>query len=99
MSTNPKFIIHSFEQILRFTRVPWSNLSSDRREQLYFNVGALAGLLDLGKESSYDIIGQFRVGDMSSKEIEIYFREMAKGMSTKMQLLMALSEDNINRDF
>jgi hypothetical protein len=46
----------------------WEDLSSDRQNQLYFNVGALAVVLNLGKEYSCDIIeylnGKYLAGDM-----------------------------------
>jgi hypothetical protein len=73
-----QFTKHSFEQIIRFTRVPWEELSSDRREQLYFNAGSLAALLSLGKEQSYDLFEKFKLGKVTPQEIEFHFLKLAQ---------------------
>ncbi|MEN1726884.1 MAG: hypothetical protein AAGJ52_00465 [Pseudomonadota bacterium] len=66
MSTTDSFIVHSAEQVLRFTRADnWDALPEARKVQLGFNLGVLALGLGLEKEDSFDALTATREGRLS----------------------------------
>lgn len=85
-------VSHFFEQVLRFTKVPWEELSPERRDQLCFNIGTIVGSLNLRKEDGYNIMVSLREGKIDHLQANQYFEFLAD----KHKLI--LDYDNIDRD-
>jgi hypothetical protein len=77
VSTPDPFIVHSAEQVLRFTRADrWDDLSEARKVQLGFNLGVLALGLGLSKEDSYLALTEAREGKISMSEFRDHILEL-----------------------
>ncbi len=75
--TREEFVTHACEQILRFARVSkWDDLSEELKEQLGFNMGAMALGLNLSKEDGFLALSKARQGSISMEK----FREHVKSM-------------------
>ncbi len=89
-----EFIIHSCEQVLRFTRVGrWDDLSEERKVQLAFNMGAMALGLNLTKDESFQILSNAREGKITM----LAFRSHLQSLITKHQV--KVDETRIARPF
>jgi len=77
MNPNKEFIVHSAEQVLRFTRVDrWDDLPETRKVQLGFNLGVLALGLDLEKADSFDALTAAREGRLSMTAFRSHLLEV-----------------------
>jgi hypothetical protein len=77
MSTPDPFIIHSAEQVLRFSRADqWDDLSEARKVQLGFNMGVLALGLGLSKEESFMALTDAREGRISMNAFRNHLLEL-----------------------
>jgi hypothetical protein len=89
-----KFIIHSCEQMLRFSRVKeWGDLSEERKVQLGFNMGVMAHGLNLSKEDSYTALSNLREGVITMP----VFREHIQSIVNLHQI--EVDEVNISKPF
>ena len=76
------FVIHSCEQVLRFTLVAlWDDLSEERKVQLGFNVGVIALGLNLTKAEGFDALVNARQGLISMQA----FRDHLMALITSLQ--------------
>ena len=70
-----QFVIHSCEQVLRFSSVPrWNDLSEERKIQLSFNLGAMVHALELSKEQGWDQLDQLRSGSLDTATFNKHIR-------------------------
>jgi hypothetical protein len=71
------FVIHSCEQVIRFTRVEkWNDLSEERKVQLGFNMGVMALGLGLKKEDSFLALSNAREGKISMQTFQEHLRAL-----------------------
>lgn len=88
------FVIHSCEQVLRFTRVDkWEDLSEERKVQLGFNMGVMSLGLSLTKEEGFLALSKAREGSMSMPELHKHLESLIKSHGVKV------AEENIVRPF
>jgi hypothetical protein len=88
------FLVHSAEQVLRFTRVAaWDDLSEERKVQLGFNLGALVKGLGLSKADGYDVMTQARLGQLPMAQMRAHFADIIARRG------LAVQEEKILRDF
>lgn len=72
-----ELLIHSCEQVLRFSRAQrWDDLSEERKVQLGYNMGAMAHALKLPKMDSFDSLTAAREGKMTMPEFHQHLREL-----------------------
>ena len=72
-----EFIIHSCEQVLRFTQAKqWNDLSEERKVQLGFNMGVVALGLRLTKDDSFQVLTDAKEGRISM----VIFRDHLKSL-------------------
>jgi hypothetical protein len=94
MSSSEPFVIHSAEQVLRFTRADrWDDLPEARKVQLGFNLGVLALALDLSKEDSYLLLTKAREGRIAMKALRHRLLELIKAEG------LVLDQDKVLRPF
>lgn len=71
------FIIHSCEQVLRFSQAKqWDDLSEERKVQLGFNMGAVALGLRLTKEEGFVALQNAREGKISMREFRDHLHSL-----------------------
>ncbi len=79
------FIIHSCEQVLRFTRVEhWHDLSEERKVQLGFNMGVVALGLKLNKEDGFLTLNNAREGIITMKNFRDHLKSLIESKQIKM---------------
>jgi len=94
MTTPDEFVVHSAEQVLRFTRVDqWDMLSEARKVQLGFNMGVLALGLGLSKEDSFVALTDAREGRTSMAA----FRKHLQDVIAKSKIVV--DQDKLSRPF
>jgi hypothetical protein len=72
-----EFIIHSCEQILRFTHVEsWDSLSEARKVQLAFNMGVVSLGLKLSKVEGFDALADARERRITMQTLRDCFRSL-----------------------
>ena len=88
------FVIHSCEQVLRFSQAKtWNDLSEAVKVQLGFNMGVVALGLKLTKEESYQALTDVREGRISMEA----FRGHLKSLISSHDV--PTTETNIARPF
>ena len=88
------FVIHSCEQVLRFTQVSnWNNLSEERKVQLAFNLGAMSHGLKLTKEEGFQALSDVRQG---IETIQVFREKMQSLIESRG---IKVSEANVNKPF
>ena len=89
-----EFLIHSCEQVLRFSRVDkWQDLSEERKVQLGFNMGVVALGLKLSKEEGFKSLQNAREGLITMSQ----FRDHLAGLISSRGV--KLDEEKIARPF
>lgn len=89
-----EFLIHSCEQVLRFSRVEkWDDLSEERKVQLGFNMGVVAHGLKLTKEEGFQSLQNVRQGLITMSQ---FHEHLAMLVSSRNVLL---DEEKIVRPF
>ncbi|MFI5260604.1 MAG: hypothetical protein ACHQU0_02310 [Candidatus Paceibacteria bacterium] len=77
MMENKEFIVHSCEQVLRFTLVDeWDDLSEERKIQLGFNMGVMVLGLGLTKEEGFLTLWDARQGNISMQTFHKHLRTL-----------------------
>jgi hypothetical protein len=77
MSAPDPFIVHSAEQVLRFTRANhWDDLSEARKVQLGFNMGVFALGLGLSKEESFIMLTHAHEGRITMDKFHEHLLEI-----------------------
>jgi hypothetical protein len=80
-----EFIIHSCEQVLRFTRVEhWNDLSEERKIQLGFNMGVVALGLKLSKEEGFLALWEAREGRISMQKFHDHLKSIILSHQVKV---------------
>lgn len=88
------FVIHSCEQVLRFTRVDkWNDLSEERKVQLGFNMGAMSHGLGLTKEDGFQALSNARQEIISMQEFRGHLKSLIISHGVKVD------EANIAKPF
>lgn len=89
-----EFIIHSCEQVLRFTQVEqWNDLSEERKVQLGFNMGVVALGLKLTKEEGFLTLWSAREGKISMRDFRNHLNTLIMSRQIKVD------EAKISRPF
>lgn len=71
------FIIHSCEQVLRFTRAEhWNDLTEERKVQLGFNMGVVALGLKLTKTEGFQALTDTREGRTSMQDFSSHLKSI-----------------------
>ena len=79
------FIVHSCEQVLRFSRVGrWDDLSEERKVQLGFNMGVVALGLQLSKEESFQALADAREGKVSMQKFRDHLKLLIASHEVKV---------------
>ena len=87
------FVIHSCEQVLRFSSVAdWNKLPEERKVQLSFNMGVMSHGLGLTKEDGYDFIAGACSEKIAVKELHEHVRNIVESKEVPVK------EENVNRE-
>ncbi len=79
------FIVHSCEQVLRFTRVDhWDNLSEERKVQLGFNMGVVSLGLKLTKEQGFQFLANAREGKITMQAFRDHLKSVIGSHQVKV---------------
>lgn len=79
------FIIHSCEQVLRFTRVDrWDDLSEERKVQLGFNMGVVSLGLKLTKEQGFQFLTNAREGKITMQAFRDHLKSVVDSNQIKV---------------
>lgn len=89
-----EFLVHSCEQVLRFSRVDkWQDLSEERKVQLGFNMGVVALGLKLSKEEGFQSLQNAREGLITMSQFRDHLARLISSRGVK------LDEEKIARPF
>ena len=89
-----EFLIHSCEQVLRFSRVDkWQDLSEERKVQLGFNMGVVALGLKLSKEEGFQSLQNAREGLIAMSQFHDHLAGLVSSRGVK------IDEEKIARPF
>ncbi|MFM2374348.1 MAG: hypothetical protein RLZZ234_343 [Candidatus Parcubacteria bacterium] len=84
-----QFVIHSCEQVLRFSSVPqWNDLSEERKIQLSFNLGAMVHALALSKEEGWDQLNRLRNGNLDTAAFKEHIQSIVDERNVAVDLNM-----------
>jgi hypothetical protein len=88
------FLIHSCEQVLRFTQASrWDDLTEERKVQLGFNMGVVALGLKLTKAEGFQGLAEAREGKISMQDLHDHL----KSLITSRQV--QIDEERVARPF
>lgn len=80
-----EFLIHSCEQVLRFTRAErWDDLSEERKVQLGFNMGVVAHGLKFNREEGFQSLQKAREGHITMSEFHDHLVTLISSRGVKL---------------